>query len=285
MSQIGTTEFQAYAHRRLQSERRLEPDKAQGDGMIRLGVQLHPQHTAYASFADAVRKIEEMGVDTIWNWDHFFPLYGDPQGAHFEAWTLLTAMATLTNRAEIGCLVTCNSYRNPSLLAHMAKTVDHISGGRLILGLGAGWFERDYREYGYDFGTAPDRLRALRSALPIIRDRWQAEVPLPMRNPIPICIGGGGEKVTLKLTAQYADIWNGFSPAESFKHKNTVLDNWCHELGRDPAAIERSISISAKDVANLDTFVAAGANHIILGMGEPWDFEAVTRMVSWRNSL
>ncbi len=251
----------------------------------RVGIQLHPQHTSYASFADAVQRIDDLGVDTIWNWDHFFPLYGDPQGNHFEGWTLLTAMATLTSRAEIGSLVTCNSYRNPALLAHMAKTVDHISDGRLILGLGAGWFERDYREYGFTFGTAPDRLRALRDALPIVIQRWKVEVPPPIRNPIPICIGGGGERVTLKLTAQYADIWNGFGPPDSFKHKCAVLDGWCQEIKRDPAAIERSVLINPTEMDLLDAFVNAGANHIILGMGEPWDFAAVEQLVRWREKL
>lgn len=251
---------------------------------FRIGVQLHPQHTSYASFADAVRRVEDLGVDTIWNWDHFFPLYGDPQGNHFEGWTLLTAMATLTTRAEIGCLVTCNSYRNPTLLSNMAKTVDHISGGRLILGIGAGWFERDYQEFGYEFGTGPDRLRALRAALPAIKQRWEVDVPAPLRTPIPILIGGGGEKVTLKLTAQHADIWNGFGPPESFKHKNEVLDNWCQELGRDPQTIERSVSIRANELDNLDAYVAARATHIILGMGEPWDFTAVERLVQWRDA-
>jgi probable F420-dependent oxidoreductase len=231
-----------------------------------------------------VQQVEQFGVDTIWTWDHFFPLYGEPQGAHFEGWTLLTAMATLTSRAEIGCLVTCNSYRNPALLANMAKTVDHISEGRLILGIGAGWFERDYREYGYEFGTAPDRLRALRDALPLIRERWAVEVPPPVRNPIPVLVGGGGEKVTLKLTAQYADIWNGFGPPESYQRKCGILDNWCREVGRDPAEIERSVLISGGDVQALDTFRDAGATHIIFGMGEPWDFGAVEALVRWRDS-
>ncbi|MBV9790340.1 MAG: LLM class F420-dependent oxidoreductase [Chloroflexi bacterium] len=251
---------------------------------FRVGVQLQPQHVSYADFADGVRRAEELGVDTIWNWDHFYPLYGEPDGMHFEGWTLLTAMAQLTSRAEIGCLVACNSYRNPQLLADMTRTIDHISGGRVILGIGAGWFQRDYDEYGYEFGTAPDRLRDLRHSLPVIIERWQKLNPPPMRDPIPILIGGGGEKVTLKLVAQYASMWNSFGPPDKFKHKNEVLNNWCQELGRDPAEIERTVLINPDEINQLDAFVDAGATHFILGMGAPWNFEPVQRLVEWRDT-
>jgi probable F420-dependent oxidoreductase len=251
---------------------------------IRVGVQLHPQHTTYAAFADAVRQAEDVGVDTIWNWDHFFPLSGDRDGLHFEGWTLLTAMATLTSHAEIGCLVSCNSYRNPNLLADMARTVDHISGGRLICGIGAGWFKRDYDEYGYEFGSAASRLRDLGLALPIIKERWRKLNPAPLRNPIPLLIGGGGEKVTLKLTAQHAALWNGFGPPDTYRHKNDVLDTWCREVGRETSEIERTVSVDAQELGQLDDYVAAGANHIILEVDAPWDMEPVKRLVQWRDA-
>ncbi|HTK06873.1 MAG TPA: LLM class F420-dependent oxidoreductase [Ktedonobacteraceae bacterium] len=252
---------------------------------LRVGVQLHPQHTSYEDYANAVRRAEELGVDTIFNWDHFFPLYGDPQGNHFEGWTLLTAMATLTTRVKIGCLVSCNTYRNPALLADMAKTVDHISGGRVILGIGAGWFERDYKEYGYDFGTAGSRLAALEEAMPIIKKRWEVDVPQPIQSPIPILIGGGGEKKTLRITAQYADIWHGFGDPATLQHKLEILDNWCKEVGRNPQEIERSAGTNPDDSdEHRDALVKAGVTHLILGMGAPWNFDAVEKLVRWRNS-
>lgn len=251
---------------------------------IRVGVLLQPQLTTYDSYAQAVRQAEALGVDTVWNWDHLFPPYEkDHRGNHFEAWTLLAAMAELTNRAEIGCLVTCNSYRNPDLLANMAKTVDHISHGRLILGIGAGWLEKEYVEYGYPFGAARDRLQSLEEALVRIKARWQAELPPPVRNPIPILIGGEGERVTLRLVAEHANIWNGFGPPEMFKLKSQALDRWCAEVGRDPAQVERSVLIETDEEGSLDQFLAAGASHLILSLGEPWDFRQVERLINWRD--
>jgi probable F420-dependent oxidoreductase len=251
---------------------------------IRIGVQLRQQHTTYQSYADAVRRAEDLGVDTIWDWDHFFPLTGDPQGSNFEGWTLLTAMATLTQRAEIGCLVTCKSYRNPTLLADMAKTVDHISNGRLILGIGAGWFERDYQAYGYEFGTAGSRLDALEKGLERIKSHWEVCAPKPMRNPIPILLGGGGEKVTLRLVAQYATISNTFGDPPTLAHKMQVLDNWCTKVGRNPHEIERSISLPRSvSISQLEAYVQAGATHIIAEVDTPWNFDFLRTLVRWRN--
>jgi probable F420-dependent oxidoreductase len=249
-----------------------------------VGVQFHQQQTTYSSFADAVRRVEDLGVDTIWNWDHFFPLYGDPQGNHFEGWTLLSAMATLTRRADIGCLVTCNTYRNPALLSDMAKTVDHISNGRLILGIGAGWFERDYSEYGYEFGTGGERLAELERSLEIILHRWEVDAPRPVRTTIPILIGGGGEKKTLRIAARYANMTHTFGDPEAIAHKMRVLDNWCAEINRDPGEIERSTGTQkfATD-AQRDAYVKAGASHLILGFDDPWDFDAVEDLVRWRD--
>jgi len=250
---------------------------------IRVGVQMHPQHVTYASYIEAVHRFEAMGVDTLWDWDHFFPLYGDPQGNHFEGWTLLAAMAAQTERVEVGCLVTCNTYRNAALLSNMAKTVDHISNGRLIFGIGAGWFERDYKEYGYEFGTAGSRLDALEQSLAIIKHRWEVDVPKPTRA-IPILIGGGGEKKTLRIAAQYANITHFFTDVPTFAHKMEVLDNWCAEFGRDPGEIERACGTqNYADDAERDAYVKAGASHFILGMSGTWDYNAVEDLIRWRD--
>jgi probable F420-dependent oxidoreductase len=249
---------------------------------FRVGVQLHPQATTVDALRNAWRTADGIGVDSIWIWDHFYPLYGDPNAAHFEAYTLLAAMAAETERADIGALVTCNSYRNPNLLADMARTIDHVSNGRFVLGIGSGWFERDYEEYGYDFGTAPSRLRDLAHDLPIIMDRFSRLEP-PPQGRLPILIGGSGEKVTLRLVAEHADAWNTFGPPENYRKKSAVLDEWCARLDRNAHQIERTVGISAGEIESWHDYVDAGAEHLIVMTGPPFDLDPVRRLVEIAN--
>jgi probable F420-dependent oxidoreductase len=256
---------------------------------FKVGIDLHPQHCTVAELRRAWMAADELGVDTIWTWDHFFPLPAGRMvaaapnpataGTHFEAWTLLTAMAVETSWARIGTLVTANGLRNPDLLADMARTIDHLSGGRLILGIGAGWAERDYREYGYEFDPPPARLKALGESLVRVKARFGQLQPGPA-GPLPILVGGGGERVTLKLVAQHADMWNAFGPVDSWTRKNRILDDWCVKVERDPSEIERTVGIAPDEVDNWQAYLEAGAEHIIVMVPPPFDLYATKTLLA-----
>lgn len=261
---------------------------------VRIAVQLQPQDADYAQIRDAVVRAEDLGVDVIFNWDHFFPLRGDDDGKHFECWTMLAAWAEQTSRVEIGALVTCNSFRNPDLLADMARTVDHISGGRLILGIGSGWFQRDYDEYGYEFGTAGSRLDDLAASLPRIKDRWTKLNPPPMRE-VPVLIGGGGEKKTLRQVAEHATIWHWFSGPEELPRKLDVLRGHCADVGRPFEEIEIAAGVGGKGRDGLppqapevegEPLRALGVTlFTINGAGPDFDLSAVKTWINWRDQL
>jgi len=251
---------------------------------VRIGIQLQPQHAEYSVIRDRVRELEQLGVDILFNWDHFFPLYGEPDGLHFEAWTELASWAELTSRVEFGTLVNCNSYRNPDLQADMARTLDHISDGRFIFGTGSGWFERDYDEYGYEFGTAGSRLDALAEALPRIESRWEKLNPAPTRK-IPVLIGGGGEKKTLKLVAKHADIWHSFAIGDALVHKLDVLGKHCEAVGRDINEIELSNELRDRNVEDAEGLLEQGITLFTLGItGPDYDLDNTKKWLKWRDA-
>ncbi len=249
---------------------------------MKIGVQIQPQATSVTEMRDAWKAADALGVDSLWTWDHFYPLYGDPDATHFECYSLLAAMAVDTCHATIGALVTCYSYRNPHLLADMARTIDHLSRGRFVLGLGSGWFERDYTEYDYEFGTAPGRLKILEAGLPVVKERLEKLNPGPVNGKIPLMIGGSGEKVTLRLVAEHADMLNTFGPVDNFRRKNDILNEWCAKVGRDPRAIERTVAIEAKDLADADGYSAAGADHLIVMLGAPFNLDPIAEFLAAR---
>jgi probable F420-dependent oxidoreductase len=259
---------------------------------IRIAAQLHPQQGEYRQLRQAVLHAEELGYDLAYNWDHFFPLYGDRDGPHLECWTVLAAWAEATERIEIGPLVTCIGYRNPHLLADMARTVDRISDGRLTLGLGAGWFKRDFDEYGFPFGTAGTRIQTLAAAIPEIARRLDALNPPPVR-PLPLLIAGTGERRTLRLVAQYADGWHAAFPDRpaDLEPKVAALRRWCAEVGRDPAAIEWGVGVEPDDferflAQDAGTYLRMGFSQFTLGFNGPsWDVAAGTPWLAWRDGV
>jgi len=257
---------------------------------IRIAAQLHPQQGDYPQLRDAAIRAEELGYDIAYNWDHFFPLYGNRDGPHLECWTVLAGWAEATSTIEIGPLVTCITYRNPHLLADIARTVDRISGGRVVLGIGAGWNRRDYAEYGYEFDTMGGRIQAMGAAIPEIQRRLGVLNPPPVR-PLPLLIAGTGERRTLKLVAQYADAWHAAFPdrPEELESPVAALRRWCDDVGRNPADIEWGVGVEPEDIERFlardaAVYVEMGFRQFTLGFNGPsWPVDGGVPFLRWRD--
>ena len=225
---------------------------------IRLGANCWNQYTDWPAFLDAQRRADSLGFDSIWTWDHLYPIIGSHEGPILEGYLAMAAVAQVTQRATVGLMVGANTFRNPALTAKMVTTLDHISGGRAVLGIGGAWFETEHEAYGIEFGESPgERLRWLGDALPIMRGmlhgeepsaegpRYRAKAlrndPLPLQKHLPILIGGSGPKVTLRLVAQYGDACNLGGSADSVRDKDAILRQHCEEVGRDEREIERTV--------------------------------------------
>ena len=225
---------------------------------VRLGVLLWNQATDWPAYEDAARRVDRLGYDHLWAWDHLYAIFGDPHQDFFEGWMTLAAWAKATEHARLGLLVGANTFRNPGLTARLALTLDHISDGRAILGIGGAWFEAEHRAHGIEFGSGfGQRLDWMDEAAGAMRTLFDGGtvtsspdghydfeelvlLPRPIQQRLPIMIGGGGEKKTLRSVARYADMWNVMGPPEVMRHKDEVLRAHCEAVGRDQAEIERT---------------------------------------------
>ena len=299
---------------------------------VRFGIQTAQQVEDLNDLSKLWQEAEELGFDSAWTFDHFIPIVADPKGPCYDGWTLLAALAAKTSRMRIGCLVTGNTYRNPAVLAKMATTVDHISGGRLQLGIGAAWFKLEHQAYGIPFYTAKERVDRMEEAVQLIRMLWTEKEtnftgkyyqlvdapfePKPLQKPYPpILIGGRGKKWTLPIVAKYADAWNagGLSPA-GMAELIEVLNGYCRQFDRNCADIEKTFATlmvlsdneqKVDQVAQLvaqargvtpeqaratmlmgtseevkeqvQAYIDAGVEHIIIAMRQPYDREGLRR--------
>jgi F420-dependent oxidoreductase-like protein len=226
--------------------------------MPSLGIKLSPQNCTIEDLRAVWSIADEAGFDHLWAFDHFNPIFSDVAGDVFEGMTLLAAMAEATSRVRIGLMVAGNTYRHPGVLAKMATTIDHLSGGRLEFGLGASGAEVEHTMLGIPFYTAGERIRRLGEALTVCRKLWTEERasfegryytltdaianPKPLQRPHPpIWVGGAGEELTLRVVAEHADVWNVIGSVEQVLRKASVLDQHCADVGRDPVEIKRSV--------------------------------------------
>lgn len=298
---------------------------------VKLGLLCWNQNTDWPSLHEAGIRADRLGYDSLWAWDHLYPIVGDPDGPFYEGWLTITAWAAATERIRVGLMVGANPYRNPALVAKMATTLDHISGGRTYLGIGAAWNENEAGDFGIEMGSGiPERLRWLGEALPIMRGMLRGEAPTatgphydavhvrndpaPRQPRLPILIGGGGEKVTLKLVAQYADANNLGGGFETVKRKEEILLRHCEALGRDEGEIERTVGVGVvvirdshaeaervyrrlfevnrvahlwedqpvgtpEEVAEkLAPYLGIGYRHLVVGYPAPYDEESAVRL-------
>jgi alkanesulfonate monooxygenase SsuD/methylene tetrahydromethanopterin reductase-like flavin-dependent oxidoreductase (luciferase family) len=305
-----------------------------GAADIRFGADCFSQHTDWESYLEAMVTAERLGYDSLWTPDHVLPTppSSDPQGPILEPYIAIAAVAARTSRATLGLLVSPITFRNPALLTKMVTTLDHVSNGRAILGVGSGWAEEEHRQYGVEFGAGfGERLGWLRQALPVMRGMLDgarpsasggrytmAEVvnsPLPIQERLPILVGGGGPKVTLRLVAEYADMCNLIGSPELIAEREAALLRHCEEVGRDPSEIERSVAIrqplirdsrseaeeallgvfdhngfepwpgaghagTVEDIAELCAqYVDLGYRHLIFQFLAPYDRETMTRLI------
>ena len=296
---------------------------------LKLGILAWNQYTDWESLERVGVRVDQLGYDSLWTWDHLYPIEGSHEGPIFEGWLTLTAWAERTERVTLGLMVGANTFRNPALFAKMATTLDHISGGRAVLGIGAAWFETEHRAYGIPFGRSPgERLDWLDEAAMIMRGMIRGERPSgrrfyktrevrndppPLQERIPLLIGGGGERKTLKTVARYADAWNVGGSLAEVRRKDEVLRRWCEEVGRDESEIERTLMAGdwvlrdsldeARAVARhigemqggargpspatpellarrLDGYWDLGFRHLYFDISAPWDDETLERLIS-----
>jgi F420-dependent oxidoreductase-like protein len=310
-------------------------DAGQTAHPLRLGALCWNQYTDWPALLEAGRRAERLGYDTLWTWDHLYPIVGSSRGPILEAWMVLAAWAQATTRVRLGLMVGANTFREPALVAKMVTTLDHISGGRAILGIGAAWFEEEHVAFGLPFGTgAAERLRWLAEALPVVQGMLRGEAPTaagrryharavrneppPLQSRLPILVGGGGEKVTLRLVARWADACNIGGGVETVRRKEAILQAHCRAVGRDPAEIERTTIVGAvvirdsraeaqrvfealfarngqarpwtdQPVGTVDDVVEAirpylgigpGYRHLLAGFPSPHDEESMTRFAA-----
>jgi len=233
------------------------PGRAYNQGLHTMRFSFWPNPSQpFGEVLHLARHVELTGWDGLWYADHFMPNAPDTSAPWPEAWTTLSALGAMVPRIRLGTLVTGNTYRHPAVLAKAAATLDHITGGRVVLGLGSGWQENEHRQYGIPFYTTSERLQRLDEACAVIKALFAESKanfkgrfynledaslePKPVQSPLPLLIGGGGEQVTLKITARWADEWNVWGTPATLKHKMAILDEHCRALGRDPKAIKRS---------------------------------------------